>query len=169
MQSILTAISLVLGLVTAANAGISAKFDEGAPKDRFTLINSSKCALKNASVTFDLSSSNAGLIFDVTASGAGVEVYQPLEFVTGEDKLTAIPKVYDGDNQLTLNISELPVGESIAFTIDVDDTLGGQEIIVTDPEITGAQIQLDESGKKVSALFEANAVAKLDEFQCANS
>jgi len=168
MKSSLLVLPLLISMSSAAAAGLSVRFDEGAPKDRFTLTNSGECNLKQARVMLDLSSSKAGLIFDVTASGAGVEVFQPLEFVKGADKLSRIPQVRDGDNRLELSIAQLKKGESIAFTIDVDDTLGGQEIIVSDSEISGANIQLSAGSNKLSGTFGANAVASIDGIECSN-
>lgn len=168
-RPVFLAIPVLLTSSISAHAEFSVRFDEGAPKDRFTLSNLSGCTLQNTRVMLDLSTSNAGLIFDVTASGAGVEVYQPLEFVRGEGNLASIPGILDGDNELALEIRELKAGGSIAFTIDVDDTKGGQETIVTDSEITGANIRLSSEEGSASATFGSNAIAKISILDCANS
>jgi len=111
-------------IATAANADITLRFDEGAPKDRFTLTNTSACALPPAKISIDLGPAPAGLIFDVTRDGAGVEVFQPFEMVTGAEFLRKEPQVLDGDSAIALEVSGLEAGRSIAFTIDVDDTNG---------------------------------------------
>ncbi|MEO1695473.1 MAG: aggregation factor core, partial [Pseudomonadota bacterium] len=54
---------------TPARADLEVRFDEGAPKDRFTVENTSGCAIGAAQITIDLSGSPFGLIFDTTGSG----------------------------------------------------------------------------------------------------
>ena len=66
---------------TPAAADIVVRFDEGAPKDSFTITNADNCALPLTAITIDLAGSAAGLIFDVTGSGAGVSVFQPFQLV----------------------------------------------------------------------------------------
>ncbi|MEL7228376.1 MAG: aggregation factor core [Pseudomonadota bacterium] len=162
LKSLTTAFALALLVPVTAHADVLVAFDEGAPKDRFTFRNSGSCPLSAAQLVLDLSTSRAGLIFDVTASGAGVEVFQPLDFVTGSTALRAVPKVRDGDNRLTMDIATLAPGETIAFTIDVDDTLGGREITVSDAEIAGARVSLTVKGKTVTAPFTGKARATLE-------
>lgn len=142
---------------TLATADLAVSFDEGAPKDRFTFTNTGSCTITNAIVTLDLSSSKSGLIFDVTESGAGVDVFQPLVIVSGTTALLNIPKVIDGDNQLTLNLRKLDAGKSIALTIDVDDTMGGREITVSGSEIEGATVHFSHDNKSTSAVFNSTA------------
>ncbi len=155
---------LSLGVVTAlsstvAVAGLRTDFDEGAPKDRFTFSNISKCTIENANVTLDLSSSKSGLIFDVTNKGAGVEVFQPLQIVSGAETLASVPKVNDGDNRIVFKVKRLDPNESFAFTIDVDDTTGGREIIVNGSEISGASVLLQSDAQQGMAQFNQNAQA----------
>lgn len=154
---------LVSGLALAgqAHADIEVRFQEGAPKDRFTITNTSACPLGALDVTIDLSGSSAGLVFDVTAQGAGVEVFQPFELVAGRENLATTPQVRDGDNAVTLELSRLGQGQSVAFTIDVDDTIGAREITVSRAEITGASVTARLSGGLATGLFEANAIAQV--------
>ncbi|MEM9733607.1 MAG: aggregation factor core [Pseudomonadota bacterium] len=160
-RSLSAALALTVLVPSLAFAQLSIAFDEGAPKDRFTFLNGGKCALASAKLVLDLSTSRAGLIFDVTASGAGVDVFQPLDFVAGGDALGSIPKVRDGDNRLTMDITSLAPGAAIAFTIDVDDTLGGREITVSDAEIAGAQVSLTVKGRTITAPFTKDARASI--------
>lgn len=152
--------------VGSAQADLVATFDEGAPKDRFTFQNVGNCTIENATLTLDLSGSAAGLIFDVTNSGAGVEVFQPFELVAGEAALQGQPIVRDGDTKIELKLLKLATQQAIAFTIDVDDTMGGREITVSDSEIKGAKVFLAGTGKSVSGEFSNAAKTRLELPDC---
>ncbi|MEM9223239.1 MAG: aggregation factor core [Pseudomonadota bacterium] len=143
--------------ITPATADLAVRFNEGAPKDRFTFQNVGSCPITDATLSLDLSGSEAGLIFDVTAAGAGVEVFQPLEFVSGAGALASMPTVKDGENTITMDVSSLEPGDAIAFTIDVDDTMGGREITVANSEIVGAVVQLSRAGGVSSHTFTRSA------------
>ena len=125
---------------TPAAADIVVRFDEGAPKDSFTITNVDNCALPLTAITIDLAGSAAGLIFDVTGSGAGVSVFQPFQLVSGADHVSALPQVKDGDRALALKLQGLGPGQRVVFTIDVDDTAGASETIVSGSEIKGARV-----------------------------
>lgn len=144
-----------------AAAEVTVTFDEGAPKDRFTLSNAGTCPLSDVAILLDLGTAPAGLIFDVTGSGAGVSVYQPLEIVTGRDSLYDLPEVRDGDNQISLLLKTLAPGAEIAFTIDVDDTAGLSETRVSGSEIEGARVVIGPEDTGVSALFSRDATAQV--------
>ena len=157
---------LSLALATPAAADLTMRFSEGAPKDRFTLTNNGACALPVMTVTLDLGTAPAGLIFDVTASGAGVEVFQPFELVAGADLLREVPVILDGDASITLPLRGLGAGQSVAFTIDVDDTGGGREITVNGSEIAGASLRAEIEGKTQTGTFTTNAVATVSTAAC---
>ncbi|MEM9968601.1 MAG: aggregation factor core [Pseudomonadota bacterium] len=151
-----------------AAADVVVQFTEGAPKDRFTITNDGECALGKAEVSLDLSAAPAGLIFDVTGQGAGVQVFQPFEVVAGANRLAALPRVLDGDTAVTLALTGLAARESVAFTIDVDDTAGGREITVSGSEINGARVRMDIGGAQVTAGFDKRAIARLVYDSCAS-
>lgn len=153
-------------VATSAAADLAVRFDEGAPKDRFSFENTSACAIRNATLVLDLAGSSAGLIFDVTGQGAGVEVFQPLEMVSGQGALSTLPSVRDGDNRVAFDVAELAPGGSIAFTIDVDDTIGQREITVSDSEIQGASVALVQNGIRVEAAFTNRARTRLPLGDC---
>lgn len=163
----LSALILFLALSTPALADLQVRFDEGAPKDRFTISNVGNCAVGATIVSIDLSGSPYGLIFDTTGSGAGVQVFQPFELTAGKDRLASIPVVKDGQNKITLNLLDLKPGETVSFTIDVDDTVNNREITVADTEIVGATIAAESDRGIVKASFEANARATLRSVGCA--
>lgn len=142
-----------------ALADVQVTFSEGAPKDRFTIANIGACALGPVDVTIDLAGSSAGLVFDVTGQGAGVEVFQPFELVSGGDLLSSAPRVRDGDNALTLALTSLGQGQSVSFTIDVDDTIGAREITVSHAEISGASVRVETAMNQGSGTFGNNAIA----------
>ncbi len=147
--------------IGSAYADITAMFEEGAPKDRFTFTNVGSCDIVDATLTLDLSGSKSGLIFDVSNQGAGVQVFQPFEMVSGQKAVKEKPSVVDGASKIELKLSKLEPNSSIAFTIDVDDTLGGREITVSNNEFSGVVVQLMQARKTYSALFLANSKAIL--------
>ena len=107
----------------------------------------------------DLAGSPSNLIFDISNEGAGVEVFQPFELVSGADFVMAASDVRDGDTAMTLSMDALPQGESVAFTIDLDDTVGTREITVSGSEIEGARIVVMQDETPAVGLFNANGVA----------
>jgi len=127
--------ALILSLLaTPSFADMTLTFVEGAPKDRFVVTNLG-CALSDATLVIDLSTSPAGLIFDVTAQGAGVEVFQPVELIAGS--------AADGDQQLSITLGNVATGAEYIITADLDDlqsngALG--QIRVAGSEIAGASV-----------------------------
>ena len=148
-------------LVPPAYADLQVRFDEGAPKDRFSFSNVGECDIGSTTLSIDLSGSPYGLIFDVTGTGAGVEVFQPFEVVDGSENLRAMPLVQDGDNQVSLELVGLKPGETLAFTIDVDDTKNNREITVSNSEFTGTRIVAKTEQETSDAFFEETTVAEI--------
>jgi len=165
-MSLKTAALFVLVGATAAHADLRVNFYEGAPKDRFRIENASDCTLAASSITLDLSTSTAGLIFDVTDAGAGVEVFQPFEVVEGANLLRATPSVLDGQSQIRLDVGTLAPGQAIAFTIDVDDTLGQRAITVSGSEIEGATVLYQQDGGAATGTFSRRAEAGITVAGC---
>ncbi len=163
MRPVSTILTIALGLsALPAIANVGVRFIESAPKDRFEITNLATCDLVATDVVVDLGTSAAGLIFDVTRTGAGVEVFQPFELVAGADALVNLPKVADGDRQVVLPIRRLAAGKSIAFTIDVDDTISPRGIMVSGSEIEGAEVRVNAAGTQASGRFsrQGEAVVK---------
>ncbi|MCK0151195.1 hypothetical protein MWU54_14235 [Marivita sp. S6314] len=152
---------LTLGTATASLADLHVSFRDGAPKDTFRIVNNSGCATGPMTLSIDMTPSAGQLIFDVTSAGAGVEVFQPLEVTKGADFLNGRPDVLDGQKTLDLNIANLPGGAEIAFTIDVDDTMGAQEITVNGSEMSGSTVAATLAAMRVDATFDASAIAKI--------
>lgn len=153
--SFLFASALIIS--TPAVADVVVRFDEGAPKDRFTITNAGNCALPPSSVAIDLTASAAGLIFDVTGSGAGVSVFQPFQLVSGGEYVATLPQVKDGDRVVSLKLKGLETNQRVAFTIDVDDTAGASETIVSGTEIKGATVRVG----KASGTFGTDNIARI--------
>jgi len=149
-----------------AAADLTMTFSEGAPKDRFTLRNDGDCTLPALTVTLNIGTAPSGLIFDTTASGAGVQVFQPFELISGAEMLSDTPDVFDGDTAIALPLSGLAAGQSVAFTIDVDDTGGAREITVSGSEIAGASVTALIGGQKRSGVFTDRAVASIEMDAC---
>lgn len=147
-------------------ADLKDEFIEGAPKDRFVMTNIGDCALGNGQFEIDSTGSSAGLIFDVTNEGASVEVFQPFEVTAGAENLTAQPTITDGDRRAMLDLAGLGVNETIAFTIDVDDTIGTRAITVADGEISGTTVSLHTGGSTFSAMMEVGAQVLLTTPNC---
>lgn len=157
MRHLLPTAALILLPVTG-QADISVQFIEGAPKDQF-IITATACDVANAEIQIDLSTAPAGLIFDVTASGAGVEVFQPVELVSGS---AAIAQVTDGDQVLGLNIPTLNSQNPVTISADIDDTLtNGQsgQIIVRGSEIAGASVVATLDGETLRGAFDTSGQA----------
>ena len=152
--------SLAVFTAVPAFADIEVRFVEGAPKDRFVFTATENfCASGPVAITVNLEDSAGALIFDVTDSGAGVEVFQPFEVVSGAEFLLGTSAVSDGDVALTLELSALTPQSPVAFTIDVDDTLGGREITVAGSEILGGTVSVAIEGVVKEATFNERAVA----------
>ncbi len=154
------AITTCLALsATAANANsFVATFTDGAPKDRFELINEG-CALQDIAITIDLQETPAGLIFDVTGSGAGVEVYQPVEVTAGEMRVSAVT---DGAQALELQVQDFPAGATYSLTADLDDTVSGRQITVSGSEMLGAKLVVRTENVQTAAPFQADGRAVID-------
>lgn len=146
-------------------ADVRVSFEESAPKDRFSIRNSSACESGPMTVTIDLAGSKAGLIFDTTGSGAGVSVYQPFELVAGADRVVSVTGLTDGDTQVTLSLTGLDAGETAAFTIDVDDTLTAGPLgqtMIAGSEIAGARVRVTMGGgSPVQGTFSTAGTAKV--------
>ncbi|MEO0829958.1 MAG: aggregation factor core [Pseudomonadota bacterium] len=162
MKSIALTACFALTFAMSASADITATFIEGAPKDRFVLSSDTGvCADTPIRVTVDLEGSAGRLIFDVSEAGAGVEVFQKFELAAGGELVTGASRVTDGDTSLTLELNGLPEGADVAFTIDVDDTIGAREITVTDSEIEGAVMRVTAGNRTSEARFGQTATATL--------
>ena len=145
----------ILGLAAPAVAGtLTVTFRDGAPKDRFTISYDASCVAQPMRVDIDLGTAPAGLVFDITAAGAGVEVFQPLEWVLGRARASA---VRDGDTVVSLDLDGLSPGETLAFTVDIDDTTSNRQITVDGSEMVGATLRA--GGKE--ARFDATGTARV--------
>ncbi|MBY5933134.1 aggregation factor core [Tateyamaria omphalii] len=157
MRAILLALSVLIP--SAAVADLTVSFRDGAPKDRFTLSYDGACALDRLDVQIDLGAAPAGLIFDTTAAGAGVEVFQPLEWVSGA---ASTSEVTDGDTLLSLSLDEVRPGATWAFTVDIDDTTSTRQITVDGSEMAGAVLRADGQ----AAAFDASGMATVRLANC---
>lgn len=145
----------------STRADIEVSFRDSAPKDFFSVTNTGTCETGPVTLSVDMSSSAGRLIFDTTRSGAGVEVFQPLEFISGTEYLRRLPEIADGQSELVLEINSLPPGGQIGFTTDVDDTIGQREITVNGSEIAGSQLLVLAGFSAEPGIFDATATARV--------
>lgn len=143
----------------SAQADLSLRFVEGAPKDRFVLTNDGTCPLAEATLTLDIGAAPAGLLFDATPGGAGVSVYQPFEVTEGRGALLGLPDLADGDTVLSLNLAGLAPGGVVGFSLDVDDTGTGRQSTISGTEIEGAVVTLVLGETTLEASFTDQASA----------
>ncbi len=154
--------AMITCLAMPAAADVTVTFRDGAPKDRFTITSASGlCNDAPVQITIDLSSSAGKLIFDITEAGRGVEVFQPFELVAGGDIVTGASDVTDGDTGLNLEVSAIAPGAQVAFTIDVDDTIGAREITVSGSEIAGARVQVSVGSDSATGTFGDDGTARV--------
>ena len=166
LKSTLIAASAYLMVSAPVQAGLQVRFIEGAPKDMFVLTNTGACDVVASDVSIDLSASAGRLIFDVTGAGAGVNVFQPVDFVEGAEALQELPLVEDGQTSVDLKIQSLAAGQNIAFTVDVDDTIGQREITVSGSEIVGAVLSFKTGSEELSGVFSSDALAEVQTGTC---
>lgn len=155
-----------LATTPAAFADPTISFDEGAPKDRLLIVNESGCELSQLSMVIDLSGSASGLAFDVTGQRAGVEVFQPFELVCGADLFLLVPHVANGTQRCLCLLSGLGRNRLLPITIDVDDTMGAREIVVSGSEIQGAMVRADNLSGTLTSEFGTDGVAVLKVAVC---
>ena len=159
-------VTLLMLTALQSYANIEVRFNESAPKDIFTLENLSECNFSDVMLEIDLSNSAGKLIFDTTATGAGVQVFQPFEVRHGSITLTSAAEVRDGESALSVRIDQVNAGNSVSFTIDVDDTLPRGElgnIRVSGSEIEGGAVYLSLPDKdSVAANFSKDATATVN-------
>lgn len=152
----------------------SAQFTESAPRDRFSIRNTSDESWQIRSAKLDLSTSKGRLIFDITAQGAGVEVFQPFRNETGEAILQSEPTVLDGQQTIELAFSSFSADQNYGFSIDVDDQLTESElgqIRVSGSEMNGATLAFDiinSSGEQytISGTFNSENALQLPSPSC---
>ncbi len=165
---------IVTTVLLCSNQPLSASMDiafvESAPKDWFSLTNSGDCVLEKINMTLDLSGTAGKLIFDTTSAGEGVEVFQPFEAREGKVQLTSSSTVLDGDNRLSVLVDTLAPGQSVSFTIDVDDTLPRSElgnIRVSDSEMAGGMVSLTVGDQPdIEGVFNRQALISLPSPDC---
>ncbi len=158
------------GQANAAYTTLSVTFEESAPKDIFTIRNTGSCKTGALSLSIDLSSSKSGLIFDPTASGAGVEVFQPLEIQRGQNLVTSVSDVRDGDSKVTFALKSLKPEAVVSFTVDVDDTLRQSErgqTMISGSEMQGTSVLITHGSQTVlKSVFSAEATTFVKRVPC---
>jgi hypothetical protein len=94
-------------------------------------------------------------------------VFQPFELVSGAEFVTGASTVSDGDQSLTLELSDIAAKAEVRFTIDKDDTGGMREITVNGSETVGAMILIDSDTGSVEGRFDETGTARVELTPCA--
>ena len=163
-----TVCTAALALATpAGNAGASLElmFIDGVPADTFEFQNTGDCDLGEVEMWVELEGSAAGLVFDVSEVGAGVDMFHRLEITTGSDYIYRVSKLRDGDTKVLFELERLPAGASVAFQVDIDDTLevsaGGNRQVLSD-ELEGVTFGVSDNWTQ----FETGSSATVANIPC---
>ena len=141
-------------LASPAVGQIEVQFQDGNPWDTFAITNTG-CAIIQAKLDIDLSTSLAGVLIDTEYGGPGTKDPMPAELARGKATLSPVT---DGDQHIHLAIRKLDSGTPIQVRLDVDDTAGSRyapKVEVYGDEITGATVTLDYAGQKTHGTFNA--------------
>ncbi len=152
--------SICLFMATQTEAMIEVNFRDGNPWDVFTITNAG-CAIIQADLTIDLSTSVAGVLIDTEYGGPGTQDPMPAELSEGH---AVLAPVTDGDQRLVVTIGKLDTENLIQLRLDVDDTQGSRyapKIEVYGDEITGATVTLRYAGDQTFGTFDAEGNARI--------
>ena len=166
LLTLTTAFTIATTAASMALADVQVSFRDGAPKDMFTIANLGVCSTGPMTLTIDLATAPVGLIFDITNEGEGVEVSQPFELVSGAEFVIGSSPVSDGDQSLTLELSDMAPNAEVRFTIDMDDTGGGREITVNGSETVGAIILIASHSVQAEGTFDETGIARVPLVDC---
>ncbi len=166
LLTLTTAFTIATTAASMALADVQVSFRDGAPKDMFTIANLGACSTGPMTLTIDLATAPVGLIFDITNEGEGVEVSQPFELVPGAEFVIGSSPVSDGDQSLTLELSDMAPNAEVRFTIDMDDTGGGREITVNGSETVGAMILIASHSVQAEGTFDETGIARVSLVDC---
>lgn len=152
--------AVVAGLAAApAGADITVRFVDASP-DQITFTLAGICETGPAVLALDLTGSPAGLLIDMTGGVRRVEV------IAGAQWVTSLPQPQHGDTSVTLEVSALVPGETIALSIDIDDTRSARPGIVRDWEIEGMAAQVTVAGATVTGTLDRRGLAVIPFSAC---
>lgn len=98
---------------------------EGAPVDRFEIVNLSPEGWSVERVLIDLGPSAGRLVVDALPGGEGFNVAQPFRAETGAAVLAPGQGVGDGDEAIALTFTAFPKAARFRFSLDLDDRISG--------------------------------------------
>lgn len=136
-------------LASSCDIDLRVRFVEGAPSDRFEIVNLSRGDWVVGAVTIDLGPSAGRLFFDIEEGGAGVQVYSPFAGDAGSVRLRRVTELVDGGTRITLDFDDMRPGDGFAFSIDLDDPSPQSALGPT--RIAGEEIR----GADISAMIRA--------------
>lgn len=155
-----------------ARADIRVVYTDTSPTDIITIENVSGCLLYKGEVTIDFTTSMGQLRFDIYRDGwgdidsPGRGSYQPLIVVSGQQFVSSMSKVEDGDQKVTLEIQDFQHRDLIIINVDVDDTTGIVHPSVEGGEIVGASLRVTTPSSENVATFNQMAEAETDRTTC---
>lgn len=82
----------------------------------------------------------------------------------GQAAFSSVSTVRDGDQTLTLDLTSLT--QQVAFTIDLDDTIGQREITVSGAEIAGASVTITSADQSMTGVFDTGGNAVIATADC---
>ncbi|MEM8598267.1 MAG: hypothetical protein AAGF76_17575, partial [Pseudomonadota bacterium] len=155
---------LLAALLPVCGPTAEAAFTEGAPVDRFEIVDHSPEGWRVTEVVVDLGPSTGRLIVDAVPGGIGINVAQPFRPESGGPvRLAPGQEVADGAERIALSFEAFPVGARFGFTLDLDDRVsGGAGTMIAGGEMAGATLSVRfvhaEGGEEVhDGLFGVDA------------
>jgi len=147
-------------LATPLQADITVRFQDGNPKDLFTIVNTG-CELAGAVMVIDLRGSRSGAVIDTEYGGVGTKDPLDVNVEAGDIRL---PEIADGEQVLHIFIDLLPDGGEAVVSLDLDDTIDVRaepRVEVWGSDIAGAEVSISLEGVTTSATMDETARAKV--------
>ena len=167
MKQIAIAAALTACVVSTGHAEILLTYDESAATPHFEISNDSACATGAMEVLIDLESSAAELFFDNRTTGTNLfdAALAPFRIESGADRVSQVDEPDTGSGRIAIRLSDMMPGESVSFSIDVDDQLDDGEradALAEGSRIAGAVAVVAKDGSERAALYGAQGAASVD-------
>ena len=156
-------LSILMAALTVAPAAadVTVQFVDASP-DRISFMLDGDCETGPATLSLDLTGSRAGLLIDMIGGGS----IRTIEVISGAELVTRAPVAAHGDTAIDLDVMALVPSETVAFTIDLDDTASVRSGLVRDWEIEGVIASITVGASTVSAEMGRNGRAVIPFSAC---
>jgi len=147
-------------LASPLQAAITVRFQDGNPKDLFTIVNTG-CELVDAVLVIDLRNSRNGAVIDTEYGGVGTK--DPLDVLVEAGDIS-LPDIEDGTQVLHVFIGVLPDGGEAVISLDLDDTnpqSRATRVEVGGSDIAGAEVSISLEGVTTSGVMDETATANV--------